>query len=186
MKKTGFGILALLLSVLCCLSGCGKEKSPLPIQTGDSMEDALNWTREASLGYESIFGSVILGRAEEYLFYIGCDWQRQDRITVEQIAVFSLNRELVYASGLEVVPHEAFLTQEVPTTLEEVESRFGPYHFDRGSGLFIPAYVTDRGAIAFLALGEENQVSLIYDDTILQLVTGTADGLLGSIGQDIR
>lgn len=68
---------------------------------------------------------------------------------VDKYAVFTQKWELQYFEGLQpIVAND--LDESVGTPLNDITRKYGPYHADIGSGLYMPAYLLEGGYIAIL------------------------------------
>ncbi|MGM9641486.1 MAG: hypothetical protein ACI3V3_09010 [Faecousia sp.] len=173
MAKKVISILILLVTIACCICGCASNESenPLPINIGDPFRDAIIAYKDEGQIVDDI--TVAFGRTSDFLFAIGSE---NDRVC--QIAVYSLDGKLLYSEGGHVVSCSDILSQSVPVSLEEFESRFGAILFDTGSGLHIPTYITDEASLACLAL-EDEMVTLIYEIDFRDRLDGKPTGLEG-------
>lgn len=82
-------------------------------------------------------------------YYIACI--SKDGQTIKGFAQFSKELELLAANGIK--PIEEFSQNEwLGKTELEFVSQYGPYHFDFGSGLYTPAYISKTGIIYFLSV----------------------------------
>ncbi len=94
-----------------------------------------------------------------------------DAQTVDGCVVFSEKGQLLKQTGITTI------TVEDPSLLlhlteAELSSRYGSYHFDSGSGRYLPSYVTSQASI--LILNIEN--SVVEHVSNYHLIEGGYDG----------
>ena len=128
-----------------------------------------------------IFGNEPIGRYDNhrlvYSHHLGLSvYEKNSRFTavlssgehITKKAVFSADGALLRAKGLDPVDisDPAVL---IGQTLEGIEDEYGAYHYDCGSGMFYPSYITKSGYLIVLYLPDEATVASI---TYIDLRTG--------------
>lgn len=165
MKKlTRFTRFIIILYLLTVLTGCvsldtiDSEKGE--VGQRNTMQDDININENEVKVGDSIYnikekfkGSILL---EQYScvvleasegYYIACTDQYGQ--TIRAVVKFSKDLELVEADGIE--PIEEIDPEEWTGKSEhEFVSQYGSCHFDFGSGLYIPSYISESGLIYFL------------------------------------
>lgn len=97
-------------------------------------------------------------------YHIACTGDDWDRIYA--IVSFSEDLELLEAEGLE--PIDPPQTEEwLGKTEKEFIAQYGPYHFQSGSGSYMPWYIAKDGNLYRLS---------VYDDTIGRIYSISIDG----------
>lgn len=101
--------------------------------------------------------SLVVLEAPEGYYFAGID---KDGRTIRAVVKFSKDLELLEANGVEPIEQ---LNQEEWIGKEELEfvSRYGSCHFNLGSGLYIPSYISKTGLI----------YSLYIDDGVISYIS---------------
>lgn len=73
----------------------------------------------------------------------------EDGATIRAITKFSVNLEILEASGVEPI-HAISREEWVGKKEADFVSKYGSCHFDYGSGAYIPSYISENGIIYFL------------------------------------
>lgn len=157
-------ILAIILFLMAVQAGCLSSYS---IDTEKEEEGQRNTMQENMNKYENEVdvGYSIYTIREKYKDNILLDqyscvvWKDQEGYdiacigkngqTIQAIVKFSEDLELLEANGIE--PIEEINQEEwIGKSEQEFVSLYGSCHFDFGSGLYIPSYVSKSGLIYFL------------------------------------
>lgn len=145
--------LIVLLLMILTLSGCKKGSN---IQIGDSM------TMISDEHTPFIFlNSLSVFRIDDmYIIVV------EENGVAQKIVEFSSDRKCHTAQGLVLVENED-INQYLDKSLNELKENFGEVHADVGSGLYIPAYITENGYLVCLEV--ENDI--VYDVIKRDLLT---------------
>ena len=80
---------------------------------------------------------------------------------------FSPDRECCSIQGFELIENEENIEKFIGMYLYEVVAQFGNIHVDIGSGLSIPAYITEEAYLISFILGRENVIMGVIKDDLL-------------------
>lgn len=158
-----FKLLLVFATCIGCLLGCSNYSNKVsegypPIQLGDDRNDAFSKCEKAGEVQYTISG--LSGKNEDYLFYAGSSKTGN----IDRIAVFTLKKELVSAEGFEPVARECLTNLELPMPLSDIEAQIGTIHFDNGSGIYLPSYVTREASIISLQCSDDMVYGIIESD----------------------
>ena len=145
------GLLGMILVLIVCLSACATSKTDsksamdtneneIRAKIGDNI-GSLKRKAGNRICYER-YSCLAWENSETY--YIACTGQKGE--TVRGVAVFSKNLELINATGIE--PIEDIVEDEWVGKLEkDFVDQYGQCHFEEGSGLYMPSYISKTGKI---------------------------------------
>lgn len=158
-----FKLLLVFATCIGCLLGCSSCSNRVsgrypPVQLGDDRDDA--FSKCEKVGEAQYINSGLSGKNEDYLFYAGSS----ETGIIDRIAVFTSNKELVSAEGFEPVARECLINLELPMPLSDIEAQIGTIHFDNGSGVYLPSYVTREASIISLQCSDDVVRGIIESD----------------------
>ena len=162
----------LLFCIILCLVGCkiqrGKDKDDNAeiSQMGNNEEDAIEEVRvgDTIKAIKEEANNQILLENYSCIAWKNPEFYCIARVgffgrTVDAFVLFSNEMELMKADGIEPI-HEIDRKSWTGKTFADFVEQYGQYHFDFGSGLFIPSYVTETGLIYHLYV-DNGQIDLI-------------------------
>ena len=140
--------------VVLQLTGC-KYISPAPKEASyDSMDEG---AKERGLHMYEKMSELRKAHADLLLFdtFECLAWKEQDNFvvvisidtkSVGRSLVFSENGQLLNQTGIAAVSVDD-VSELLHLTEEDLVSKYGSFHFDSGSGRYLPSYVTNCGCI---------------------------------------
>ena len=184
MKKSIILILIILCMIVLQLSGC-KYTSLASTQT--EFDSAGEGVRKEGLYMHEEMGDLRKEHADCLVFdtFECLAWEEQDTfVVVISKDAQNVHRSLRFSKNghlLNQTEISAGTVQDVSELLhlteEEVTSKLGSFHFDSGSGRYLPSYVTNRGCILVFNM-EDGVVESITEHRII-------DGEINSYGNVI-
>ena len=160
MKK----IVIVLLLIVITLAGC---KNNLNIRIGASMTMIYNQqTPFIFLNSLSVFRTN-----NTYTIVV------EKNGVAQKMVEFSSDRKCRTVQGLVLVKNED-ANQYLDKSLIELKEKFGEVHADIGSGLYVPAYITEKGYLIYFEV--ENDI--VYEVIKRDLLTDEIVELLSNYG----
>lgn len=179
MKKTINIILIILCMIALQLSGCKYTTQAEFDSAGEGVRKEEMYMHEKMADLRNEHADCLVFHTFECLA-----WEEQDTFVVviskdaQNVCcslVFSKDGHLLNQIGISAVTvHD--VSELLNLTEEEVTSKLGGFHFDSGSGRYLPSYVTNRGSI--LVFNMEDRVVSITEHRII-------DGEINSYGNVI-
>lgn len=127
------------------------EKVECDVQIGDSFR-----TTKESLGSSifSLFNDCVIWRDHKG-YHIACVGEDRDSVsqlrdTIYAVVLFSDELELLEADGLDPIEPIIHLEEWLGKTEDEFIAMYGPYHFQPGSGLYMPSYISEDGHVYWM------------------------------------
>ena len=78
---------------------------------------------------------------------------------VDRSVIFSKDGQLLQQTGITAISVDD-VSSLLNMTEEELTLKYGKYHFDYGSGRYLPAYVTDNGSVLVLSIEDDAVTSV--------------------------
>lgn len=148
MKK----VIAFLFAVTILLTACSGGH---PFKIGESMSDI----HKQYTAYLTMSPLSAYKVNENYLITIA------DGDTIQKLAEFSSDRKCLRAEGLDLIKSEN-ISQFLNLSLKELTEKLGQPHADVGSGLSLPAYMTEDANLICFELENEIVIEVIQRDLL--------------------
>ncbi len=163
MKQNILILIIAFISVFCCC-GCSQHtdeqelisSKEAPVPDIQVKKGALYTTTRNELSGRLIidfFTCIAWENSEEYVLALS------DGISINAYVRYSKDLELLEEVGIQTI-QDPEVDECIGKTQEDLYSKYGPFHFDAGSGLFIPSYVSNTGKVYYFIM-DNGKVSRI-------------------------